>query len=40
MELAERFKSVEKMVVSRQEVFATMHREGQVFTQQAKNIHE
>ncbi|MBA0734232.1 hypothetical protein Gogos_018167 [Gossypium gossypioides] len=31
-ELVERFVVVEQMAVSRQEVFATMHREGQVFS--------
>ncbi|MBA0753500.1 hypothetical protein Gogos_020021, partial [Gossypium gossypioides] len=39
-ELADRFIVVEQMAVSRQEVFATMHREGQVFAQQAEDICE
>ncbi|MBA0756751.1 hypothetical protein Gogos_021599 [Gossypium gossypioides] len=39
-ELAEHFVTMEQMEVSRQEVLATMHREGQVFAQQAEDICE
>ncbi|MBA0607122.1 hypothetical protein Godav_019469 [Gossypium davidsonii] len=40
IELVECFVVVEQMAVSREEVFATMHNEGQVFAQQIKDICE
>ncbi|MBA0723301.1 hypothetical protein Golax_003890 [Gossypium laxum] len=39
-ELVAHFITVEQMLINRQEVFATIHWEGQVFTQQAKDICE
>ncbi|PPD87840.1 hypothetical protein GOBAR_DD15218 [Gossypium barbadense] len=39
-ELVDHFIAVEQMAINRQEVFVTMHREGEVFTRQAKDLCE